>query len=347
MCTVDIGNAFLESKSDMECVMAFPNGTWELLGLETRLVQIIGALYGLKQSGRLWYQKLVNILISFGFSQSIYDTCIFHYVKGGKRIWVACHVDDLLIISSDLQLRADLIKHSEGSVNKVELFTENINYLGLDLFRDRASKKIHLRQTKFVNQLIKDLIGENGGVSKYPLSKSSFEVSDQDEVLPPIHDVIGKLRYVVDRTRPDLLFPVNLLSRHMAKPTKKVMTELVRLVRYINYTKDYHLTVGSAKPMTLFGMRDAAYVQSGDCKSSLGYAVYLSDDSGAVYSRSTRATTVSLSSTEAEVDALVELTKEIIWYQGFLQSIGIAVEPPTKVFVDNQPTVTLAAVRVR
>jgi hypothetical protein len=120
------------------------------------------------------------------------------------------------------------------------------------------------------------------------------------------------------------------------------MYELVRLIKYINYTKDYHLTIGSAKPITLFGMSDAAYIQAGDCKSNLGYAIYLSNDSGAVYSRCKRASTVSLSSTQAEVEALVELTKEIIWYQGFLTSIGIQVKPPTEVFVDNMPTVTLA-----
>lgn len=96
-------------------------------------------------------------------------------------------------------------------------------------------------------------------------------------------------------------------------------------------------------PIELFGMSDASFVQSGDCKSQLGYAVYLSKNSAPVYCRSKRATTVSLSSTQAEVDALVELTKEIMWFQGFLNSIGVMVKKPTQLYVDNMPTVTLTA----
>jgi hypothetical protein len=40
------------------------------------------------------------------------------------------------------------------------------------------------------------------------------------------------------------------------------------------------------------------------------------------------------------VDAIVELTKEVIWFQGFLESIGIEVKKPTILYVDNMPTVT-------
>jgi hypothetical protein len=43
--------------------------------------------------------------------------------------------------------------------------------------------------------------------------------------------------------------------------------------------------------------------------------IFLSSDSAPVYCISMCADTVSLSSTQAEVDALVELVKEVIWYQ--------------------------------
>lgn len=83
ICTIDIGNAFLESKADKEIVMRLPPGFWEVLGQANKDVQVIGALYGLKQAGRLWYQKLVNILIDYGFTRSIYDPCIFYLNKDG------------------------------------------------------------------------------------------------------------------------------------------------------------------------------------------------------------------------------------------------------------------------
>jgi hypothetical protein len=341
ICTGDIGNAFLNSKLDKDVKVKLPDGFWDLLGMEPRQVQILGALYGLKQSGRMWYQTLVNILIDYGFKQSIYDPCIF-YLNNTKEIMkLACHVDDILIISSNPKASQVFLKYLETRVHKVKVLTEDITYLGLEINRDRQERKVYLTQKAYMKKLLDELIGPHTtGISKYPLSTIHFK-QDTTGTNPPIHDIIGKLRFLVDRTRPDLLYPVGLLSRYMVNPSAEVMLELTRLLKYIKYTQDYHIVLGGRYPLILFGMSDASYVQDGDCKSQLGYVIFLSLDSGPVYCRSKRSTTVSLSSTQSEVDALVELAKEILWFQGFLESIGIIVEYPTKLFVDNMPTVTL------
>jgi hypothetical protein len=51
---------------------------------------------------------------------------------------------------------------------------------------------------------------------------------------------------------------------------------------------------------------------------------------------------VSLSSTQAEVEALVELVKEITWFQGFLESIDITIKLPTSLYTDNQSAIALS-----
>ncbi len=38
----------------------------------------------------------------------------------------------------------------------------------------------------------------------------------------------------------------------------------------------------------------------------------------------------------------MELLKEVIWFQGFLESVGIEVSKPTTMMTDNMSTVTLA-----
>jgi hypothetical protein len=113
------------------------------------------------------------------------------------------------------------------------------------------------------------------------------------------------------------------------------------LLKYINGTKDLCLIVGGEEALELFGMTDASFVQDQDCKSQLGYAIYLSRNSGAVYCSSVKNSLVSLSSTQSEVDALVGLVKEILWFQGFLESIGIQIDAPSTVWCDNSPAVTL------
>ena len=120
------------------------------------------------------------------------------------------------------------------------------------------------------------------------------------------------------------------------------MEEVTRLIQYIKYTKHYKLILGTNNKINLFGMSDASFVQSGDCKSQLGYAIYLSNDCGAIYCRSMHDTITSLSSTMAEVSGLVELVKEIVWFQGFLKELHINIIIPTVLYVDNKPTVTLS-----
>ena len=75
-------------------------------------------LYGLKQSGRRWYQKLVEILVkSLGFKLCEVDQAIF--IKRGDKtvIIIVVHVDDCTIAASLLslivELKAQIRKHIE------------------------------------------------------------------------------------------------------------------------------------------------------------------------------------------------------------------------------------------
>jgi hypothetical protein len=224
----------------------------------------------------------------------------------------------------------------------VKVFHEGITYLGVKITRVNEYK-IKLSQPDYEQEILNMYLDPEAKPSKYPMKDVELGSSETNE-FAPIQDVIGKLRFLVDRTRPDLLFPLALLSKYAKSPNANVMQELNRLLRFLKYTQGSGILIGSEESSEthLFGLSDASFVQEGDCKSALGYMIYLSRDSAPVYCRSMRATTVSLSSTQSEVDALVELTKETIWFQGFLTSIGVEVRSPTRLFTDNMPLVTLS-----
>ena len=87
-------------------------------------------------------------------------------------------------------------------------------------------------------------------------------------------------------------------------------------------TIDEGVTLGGDSDIELFGFSDAAFIRDGDSKPQYGYCFYLNRNSGAVYARSMKGNTVSMSSTEAEMKALVETVKECIWMREFLKEIG-------------------------
>lgn len=62
--------------------------------------KVVGSLYGMKQSGRIWNQTLNSQMISWGFRPLPCEPCRYtHQTKDDITI-VAVHVDDFLTISS-------------------------------------------------------------------------------------------------------------------------------------------------------------------------------------------------------------------------------------------------------
>jgi len=71
---MDVKGAHLNSNLDGEIYMAQPDHFNDGTGHVLKLVRTI---YGLKQAGRVWHQKLCHVLVNLGFSQSAADECIY------------------------------------------------------------------------------------------------------------------------------------------------------------------------------------------------------------------------------------------------------------------------------
>jgi hypothetical protein len=88
------------------------------------------------------------------------------------------------------------------------------------------------------------------------------------------------------------------------------------------------------------GFSDAAYGNTGSCKSTTGY-VYVSGG-GAITWRSKKQTTVALSSTEAEYVALSETGREACWLRSLYEELGQEQKLPTLIKGDNNGSIAMA-----
>ena len=97
---IDIKAAYLngELTSDEVIFMRQPPG-YEL-GSKGRVLRLLKSLYRLKQAGRRWYQKLVDIMSKLGFSRCAGDEAVFYRrsLDNGVLIVVLVHVDDCTIV---------------------------------------------------------------------------------------------------------------------------------------------------------------------------------------------------------------------------------------------------------
>jgi hypothetical protein len=164
----------------------------------------------------------------------------------------------------------------------------------------------------------------------------------------PYMSLLGKLIHII-KTRPDIAYAVNRLATRAQHATQKDYQALLRIVAYLEATRHLgiHMRRGTWDADTapkLYGYLDAAYACHEDSKSHTGYSFCLNDPSGAMFfSRTTKQTNVTLSSTEAENAAAVEATKEALWFRQLLMDLGFAQLEPTVMFSDSASMITLAA----
>jgi len=83
----------------------------------THVLRLVKTLYGLKQSGCCWYQKLSSVFLSLGFKQCAVDQAMYFkvVVHKGELTVVVIHVDDCTIVATTIhlikELKAGLSKH--------------------------------------------------------------------------------------------------------------------------------------------------------------------------------------------------------------------------------------------
>jgi hypothetical protein len=94
---LDVKSAYLNGVLDDNQViyMQQPPG-YVVEGHEKHVLRLKKTLYGLKQSGRRWYEKLQGVLSEFEMKRCEVDHAVFvrHYDDGGIVV-IVVHVDDL------------------------------------------------------------------------------------------------------------------------------------------------------------------------------------------------------------------------------------------------------------
>ena len=116
--SIDLLNAYPngELEKEYDVYMHQPEGFKQYGPNGEQLVcRLIKGLYGLKQSGRLWYHKLAETLEAMGFTQTRLDPSIYVWICDGTHIILPVFIDDITIVSKD----ADKIAYVKDALRKI------------------------------------------------------------------------------------------------------------------------------------------------------------------------------------------------------------------------------------
>jgi predicted nuclease of predicted toxin-antitoxin system len=180
--------------------------------------------------------------------------------------------------------------------------------------------KVHLSQVGFLQNIIDKFLVDKSNKKETPSGNVLFETKDSEELKDKNKylSCIMSLMYLARLTRPDILLPVTFLASRSHIATLDDFNKLQRVLAYLNHTSKKVLTL-ECKDLKLFCCCDASYGVHKDRKSHTGFLLKLGGaliNSGSVKQKHT-----AISSTDAEIIALAEATKTIIWVTNLLKEI--------------------------
>jgi hypothetical protein len=335
----DVTAAFLEGKNDCVQYCRLPK---ELGGYR---LQILGSLYGQKQSPKLWNDRFNNILLGMGFKRCPMDPCLYKLEKTIEGpnglvilILLCIHVDDGLVVSNtkeaDDWFMKELLKH----IRKTTVFPKCEKFLGMEMEYEDHYVKLH--QETYISSMGLERCKKEAHI---PMSSTvrlrQAEPNEENESLLPYS---GKYRYVADRTRPDILLAVGEISTGgSVSPSDDHVKTAHQIAGYLEDTKSERLFLGGCLALILMAFADAALIRDGNAKSRLAHAIFLAEDAGAIASVTRNETTTSHSSCEAEIKAEDLAIRSILYYRGVMEFVGHKQVEPTIIYNDNEASVAI------
>jgi Reverse transcriptase (RNA-dependent DNA polymerase)/gag-polypeptide of LTR copia-type len=350
---LDIVTAFLYGDLNEEIYMECPPG---LVHEQDEILLLLKSLYGLVQSARQFFIKLVSVLKSIGFVQSIVEPCLLTNKTPYGLVIMVVHVDDCFVAGSKQAL-----DHIQKSIQEkgLELKIENQvrDYLGCELLFNPERTKAWIGQPAILKKLevtFKDIVGKQSSVTtpgtpNYNIvrpTEESEKVKPEEQKL--YRSAVGSMLYLSSHSRPDISNVVRELAKCMDGATYAAFKEMKRVLRFLMDTKDFGLKIHPTIPQGVKDFKwnlkifsDSDWAGDKENRHSVsGYIMYLMGVP--ILWKSRLQKTVALSSAEAEYYALSECAKEIKFILQLLASIDIEVEKPVVVHVDNVGAIFMA-----
>ena len=346
---LDIFGAFITAEIDEPVYVQLPKGLDPTNPDVQPIWRLRRTLYGLNRAPKAFYDQLTEFLVGKGYSRSVNDPCLFFKINSsGERIYFCIHVDDFAIVSSHPALIQELCDHLKTRYTITE--SDNLeSFLGIHIVQHDS--RLYLSQPGHIAKCAHEAGVTPTTKPSYIPMPPTFNDSEQEQSPPADRGkyatLLGMLIFVL-RTRPDVAYAVNRLATRASVCTEKDYECLRQVANYLYTTAHLELVYNSADPaqrnavVQLIAYSDAAFLTHSDSKSHSGLHFTLGKATGVFHARSQKQKMVTLSSTEAEVYAAIECTKDIIFFRDLLAELGYAQLTPTTLHVDNKSTIALS-----
>ncbi|CAI7792765.1 unnamed protein product [Closterium sp. NIES-54] len=312
--SLDFSTSFLQGSLHEEIWLRRPPGFTGSFPASTQW-SLHRPVYGLRQTPREWHDTLRTTLAALGFTPSNADPSLFLRTDTSLApFYVLVYIDDLVFAIVDT--RALTLVMSE--LQKRHTCIDVLQRFGFQFSSPQPTP-----------------LTTGHSLSAPPLDKPV-------ELSGSYPELVGCLMYLMTCTRPDLAYPLSLLARYVAPGRhRKVHWDAAkRVLRYLCSTSGMQLMLGGRGRAVLTCHTNASWVDdSATQRSSQGYT--FSFYSGSISWRSTRSSSVLISSCEAEIYAGDMAAQELRRLTYLLTELGEQPHSPPVLYVDNKAMISL------
>jgi hypothetical protein len=201
------------------------------------VLKLLANIYGKKQAGRVWNSYLVTKLREINFKQSLIDDCAFYW----DNIIFIVYIDDGIFLGPSNQQLHDIINELPNLKLSIEDQGHPANYVGVSI-KKLKNGIIELTQQALIDSIISNVALGDSKVKAVPAKVSKILHAHLDK--PPFLlnfgycSVIGKLDYLAQTTRPDIVYMTHQLAKYSSDPREHHGEAVLYLIRYLKKTGD-------------------------------------------------------------------------------------------------------------
>lgn len=297
-------------------------------------------------------------MLEMMYERSKADPCVyFNWDRHGELNLWASFIDDC--INAGKRDRVREAKRKMFRKFECEDVGELREYVGIKIDRDYENGAMRLTQPVTLQSLEDEFdIPEDGEDPSLPAAAGSIlkKTVKEEESRPLTEEEhnqyrkgVGKLQWLRTGTREEISNRVRELSQKLANPTEADLQAMYRVMRYLLATKNRGTYLKPTRKwdgkrefeFKMHAVSDSSYASDPETgRSPGGWTTFLED--APIEAKSKVMPIVALSPTESELIYMTEAVRALLSHKRFLESIGLKVKTPMKVYGDNKGAFDLA-----
>jgi hypothetical protein len=247
-------------------------------------VEVLKAIYGMLEAALLWYKTFREDLEDNRFIFNPYDPCVANKKVQGLQQTIVFHVDDLKSSHKSKPVNNKFEKWLNsmyGKHGRVTAARGRVpNYLGMELVNQKQGE-LKINMTKYVKNMLNNFPVKLGkkDIAKTPAGDNLFNLGTRAKLdtkrAEISHIFVAKGLFLCKRARPDIQQAISVLCMRVRDPNQADWEKLMRVMKYLNGTKEEKLTLSADNLRVVKWYVDASFAVHPDFKSHTGAVMML------------------------------------------------------------------------